>query len=148
MVVEQLAEGGTGVLGGFNRSSQRSIERGCDGREEKAAIGACGSAGDAVTGASVGGAAGASAAVLGGDRAGGVERGRWGGGGRVGPGRCPMVSGGWRDGDRHAPRAVGAGPVGRWARRKPAPARRRVGGGGGGGPGWGGGRRGHPGDSG
>ena len=95
-----------GSQGGFKWSSQRSIGRSCDG-PEGAGVGACGSSGDAVAGASAGGAVGASAAVLGCDRAWRVERGRCGGGRRVGPGRRPVVSGGWRNADRHARRAVG-----------------------------------------
>src|SRR5215216_4898121 len=67
-----------GSQGGFKRSSQRSIEGSCDGREEKAAVGSGWSAGDAVTGASAGGAEGAPPAVLGGDRSRVVQRGRGG----------------------------------------------------------------------
>jgi putative transposase len=96
-----------GSQGGFKRSSQRSIRECCDG-QEGSGLGACGSAGDALAGASAGRPVGASAAVLEGDREGRFER---GGGGRVGSGWCPVVSGGWRHGDRHADRAVGAVPV-------------------------------------
>src|SRR6266508_6957925 len=84
------------VLGELNRSSQRSMERSCDEREESEG-GSGGSAGDAVAGASAGGASGASSAVLGGDRSRLVERGRGRRGGGVGGGWCPVVSGGWRD---------------------------------------------------
>jgi putative transposase len=99
-----------GSQGGFMWSSQRSSERSCDGREKTG----CGSgrpAGDAFAGPSADRPARASAAVLGGDREGRFERGRCGGGGRVGSGWRPVVSGGWRHGDRHADRAVGAVPV-------------------------------------
>jgi len=96
-----------GGQGGFKRSSQHLIERSCDEQEE-AGGGSGWAAGDAVTGASAGGTAGASSAVLGGDRSRGLERGVGSGGWRVGCGRRPMVSGGWRDALRHARRAVGA----------------------------------------
>ena len=99
-----------GSQGGFKRLSQRSIRECCDG-QEGSGLGACGSAGDALAGASAGRTAGASAAVLEGDREGRFERGGGGGGGRVGSGWCPVVSGGWRHGDRHADCAVGAVPV-------------------------------------
>ncbi len=56
-----------GALGGFNRSSQRLIERGCDGREETGR-GPGWAGGDAFAGSSAGGPVGASSAVLGGDR--------------------------------------------------------------------------------
>ncbi len=69
-----------GKPGGINRSSQRLIGRGCGGRE--ATGGGLGwKAGDALAGASAGRPAGASAAVVGGDRAWGVQRGRCGRGG-------------------------------------------------------------------
>ena len=96
-----------GSQGGFNRSSQRLIERGCDGPEETSR-GSGWAGGDAVAGASAGGQAGASSAVLGGDRAWAVLRGCCGRGGRLGRGRRPVVPGGWRDADGHAGRAVGA----------------------------------------
>jgi hypothetical protein len=99
-----------GDVGGFNRSSQRSMKRGDDGREEEGG-GSGGAAGDAFAGASAGGAVGASSAVLGGDRSRGLERGGRGSGGRVGRSRRPVVSGRWRDADGHAGRAVGAVPV-------------------------------------
>ena len=60
--------------------------------------------------------AGASAAVLGGDRAGCVHCSRCGGGRRVRSGRRPVVSGGWRHADRHARCAVGTVLVVRRAR--------------------------------
>jgi SAM-dependent methyltransferase len=63
------------VLGGFNRSSQRSTKRSCDEREE-AEVGSGWSADDAVAGASAGRASGAPSAVLGGDRSRRFERGR------------------------------------------------------------------------
>ena len=121
--VELVHHSDAGSQGGFNRSSQRSIERGCDGREEKAAVGSGWSACDAIAGTSAGGAEGAPPAVLGGDHAGAVQRGGRGGGGRVGRGRRPMVSGGWRDAVGHARCAVGAIPVIRRARGDRAAAR-------------------------
>jgi putative transposase len=108
--VELVHHSDRGSQGGFNRSSQHSMERGCDG-SEGSGLGACGSAGDAVARATAGRTARASAAVLGGDRSGRLQRGRCGGGGRVGSGGRPVVSGGWRHADRHAGRAVGAVPV-------------------------------------
>jgi putative transposase len=99
-----------GSQGGFKRSSQRLIERGCDGREATG-VGSGGPAGDAVAWASAGGTVGAPAGVLGGDRAGCAQRRGRGRGGRVAGGGRPVVSGGWRHADRHAVRAVGAVPV-------------------------------------
>jgi putative transposase len=96
-----------GGQGEFNRSSQRSMERSCGGREATGS-GSGWEAGDALAGASAGREAGASAAVLGGDRAWTVERGCCGAGRRVGGGRRPVVSGGWRDAVRHAGPGVGA----------------------------------------
>ena len=58
----------------IQRSSQRLIERSCDGQEAKG-VGSGWAAGDALAGASAGGQVGASSAVLGGDRARAVERG-------------------------------------------------------------------------
>jgi hypothetical protein len=108
-----------GSQGGFNRSSQRSIERSCDGQAE-AEVGSGWSACDAIAGASDGWSAGASAAVLDGDRPRAFERGGGGGGGRVGRGWRPVVSGGWRDAVGHPRRAVGVGicrsPSGRRSR--------------------------------
>jgi putative transposase len=100
-----------GSQGEFKWSSQRSIERSCDGRGEKAAVGSGWPAGDAVAGTSAGGAEGAPPAVLGGDRSRPVERGRGGRGGRVGCGWRPLVSGGWRDAVGRPGPAVGALPV-------------------------------------
>jgi transposase InsO family protein len=65
--VELVRHSDAGSQGGFKRSSQRSIERGCDGPEHSG-LGACWSAGDALAGASAGRTAGASAAVLEGNR--------------------------------------------------------------------------------
>jgi hypothetical protein len=62
-------------MGEFNRSSQHSMERGCDGHTEEAGVGSGWAAGDAFAWASAGGQVGASSAVLGGDRARVVERG-------------------------------------------------------------------------
>jgi putative transposase len=101
-----------GSQGGFQRSSQRSSVRSCDGHTEEAEIGSGGAAGDAVTGSADGWSAGASRAVLGGDRSRSVERGRGGGGGRVGGRWRPVVSRGWRDAAVCGPGfAVGAVPV-------------------------------------
>ena len=100
-----------GSQGGFKWSSQRSIERSCGGHEERAEVGSGWSACDAVAGTSAGGAEGAPPAVLGGDRPRPVQRGRGGGGGLVGGGWCPVVSGGWRDAVCHARGAVGTVPV-------------------------------------
>src|SRR5215210_3779944 len=107
--VELVHHSDRGSQGGFKWSSQRSMRRGCDGREE-AGVGSGGPAGDAIAGPSAGGAARASAAVLVGDRSGRAQRG-WGRGGRVGGPRRPVVSGGWRHAGRLARRAVGAVPV-------------------------------------
>jgi putative transposase len=96
-----------GSQGEFNRSSQRSIERSC-GEQTEAEVGSGWSACDALAGASDGGSAGAPAAVLGGGRERACERGCCGGGGRVGRGRCPVVSGGWRDALSQPGPAVGA----------------------------------------
>jgi Integrase core domain len=54
--------------GGFKWSSQRSMKEGCDGQAEGVGVGSDRAADDAVAGASVGRASGASAAVLGSDR--------------------------------------------------------------------------------
>src|SRR5687768_14949188 len=56
------------VLGGFQRSSQRSIRRSCDGQAE-ASVGPSGAAGDAITGSAIGRSTRTPAALLGGDRA-------------------------------------------------------------------------------
>jgi transposase InsO family protein len=96
-----------GSQGGFKWSSQRSIERGCDGQAEGMGVGVDGAAGDAFAGSSASGSAGASSAVLGGRRARGHERGRSGPGGRVASGWCPVVSRGWRDAISHHGPAVG-----------------------------------------
>jgi putative transposase len=99
-----------GSQGEFNRSSQLSIERSRDG-QEGSGLGACRAAGDEVPGSTAGRKTGASAAVLGGDCARVVERGRRDGGWRVVPGRRPVVSRGWRDADCHPRAAVGTLPV-------------------------------------
>src|SRR5205085_7197224 len=85
-----------GCQGGFKRSSQRSIERSCDGQTARMGFGADWAAGDAFAGAAAGGAPGASCAVLGGDRWRVVERGRCRGGGSVGGRWRAVVQGGWR----------------------------------------------------
>src|SRR5512132_3950714 len=99
----------------------------CDGHTEEAAFGSGWAAGDVVAGASADRTAGASSAVLGGDRSGAVERGCGDGGGRVGGGWRPVVSGGWRDAVGHSRCAVGAVLVVRRAGgdRDPARPRRR-----------------------
>ena len=107
---ELVAHTDRGSQGGFERSLQRSIRERCDGHEVSG-LGTCGSAVVALAGTSAGGPVGASAAVLGDDRSGRLERGGRRGGRRVGSGWCPVVSGGWRHADRHAGRAVGAVPV-------------------------------------
>ena len=78
-----------GSLGGFNSSSQRLIEEGCDGQAEGVGVGSHGAAGDVVAGAAAGGRC-------------------RGAGGRVGRGGCPVVSGEWRHADCHSGPVVGA----------------------------------------
>ena len=97
-----------GSQDGFRWSSQRSMKEGCDGQAEGVGVGSDGAADDAFAGASAGGAPRASAAVLGGDRTRRDEPAGGRGGGRVGRGWCPMVSGGWRHADCHSGPAVGA----------------------------------------
>ncbi len=92
-----IAHSDRGSQGGFNWSSQRLDEEGCDGSSSASCGGSCGAASDAVAGSAVGGAAGGAAAVLAGDRGWALERGSSRGGGRVGGGRCPVVPRGWRD---------------------------------------------------
>jgi putative transposase len=108
--VELVHHSDRGSQGEFNRSSQRSSERSCDGREATGS-GSGREAGDALAGASAGREAGASSAVLGGDCARAVERGCCGAGRRVAGRGRPVVSGGWRDAVRHAGPGVGAVPV-------------------------------------
>ena len=111
-----------GSQGGFKWSSQLSIERSCDGHEEEAEVGSGWSPCDAVTGTSAGGAEGAPAAVLGGDRPRAVERGRCGvvrcvpGGGRA------VVPAGWRHAIDQSGSAVRSLPFVRGARRDRNPA--------------------------
>jgi putative transposase len=100
-----------GSQGGFDRSSQHSIERSCDGQAKRVGGGADGATGDAVAGASAGGAPRASGAVLGGDRAWGVDRGGGGRGWRVGDRWRPVVPRGWRDAVGLSGAAVGPLPV-------------------------------------
>ena len=87
-----------GTQGGFNRSSQHLVMEvagcGCSGASGG---GACVSWSDVVAGAAVDGAARGSGSVLGGDRSGGVERGRGRCGRGVGGGRGEVVPSGWRD---------------------------------------------------
>jgi hypothetical protein len=105
--LELVHHSDAGSQGEFNWSPQRSIERSCDGREATGG-GSGWEAGDALAGASAGREVGASSAVLGGDRARAVERGRRGRRGRVAGGRRPVVSRGWRDAVRRAGPGVGA----------------------------------------
>ena len=121
-----LADHPTTGGGEFKRSSQHSIERSCDGQAERVGVGVDGAAGDEVAGAAAGGAQGASRAVLGGDRARGLDGGGGGRGGRVGGGWRPVVPRGWRDAVGHSRAAVGALPVVRRSRGDRAAARRRV----------------------
>ena len=100
-----------GALGGFKRSSQRSIEEGCDGETEGVGVGDDGAAGDAVAGQAAGGSAGGSCDVLAGGRGWCGNGRRRPAGGGVGGGWCPVVSGGWRDANRHSCVVVGALPV-------------------------------------
>jgi putative transposase len=86
-----------GSQGGFKWWSQHSIERSCDGQAEGMGVGADGTASDAITGSTGGGAQGASSAVLASDRSWGEECGRRRGGGRVRGRWRPVVQGGWRD---------------------------------------------------
>ena len=58
-----------GELRGFKWSSQRSMEGGCDGQAKGLGGGLCGATPDALAGSATSGAAGASGAVLGRDRA-------------------------------------------------------------------------------
>jgi putative transposase len=105
--VDLIHHSDAGSQGEFNWSSQRLMKEGCDG-QEGAGRRSGGAAGDAFAGASAGGQARTSSAVLGGDRPWALQRGCGGRGGRLGRGRRPVVSGGWRDADGHAGRAVGA----------------------------------------
>jgi hypothetical protein len=100
-----------GSQGGFDRSSQHSIERSCDGQAEGLGVGSDGAAGDAIAGAPAGGASGASGAVLGGDRAWGIDGGGGGRGRRVGDRWHPMVQRGWRDAVGLSGAVVGPLPV-------------------------------------
>jgi hypothetical protein len=105
--VDLVHHSDAGSQGGFNWSSQHLIERSCAGQEAKGVGSGC-AIGDALAGSSAGGQARASSAVLGGDRARAVERGRRGRRGRVAGGRRPVVSRGWRDAVRRAGPGVGA----------------------------------------
>ena len=111
--------------GGFNRSSQHSIERSCDGQEE-AGFGSGDQTADAFAGAADGRAQGASRAVLECNRLWRLERGGGGGGRRVGGRWRPVVSGGWRDAVGQPGSVVGALPVVRRARGDRVAARPEV----------------------
>jgi len=121
--VQLVHHSDAGSQGEFNWSSQRSIEEGCDGQAEGMGVGSDGSAGDAVAGASAGGARGASAAVLGGDCSWAEQRGGRDRGGCVAGGWCPVVSGGWWDAACQSGAVVGAVSVVRGARGDRAFAR-------------------------
>jgi putative transposase len=95
-----IAHSDRGSQGGFNWSSQRLDEEGCDGSSSATCGGSCGAASDAVAGSAVGGAAGGAATVLAGDRSRRLERGGGRRGWRVGSGRRPVVPRGWRDAGR------------------------------------------------
>ena len=99
-------------------------EEGCDGQAEGVGCAADGAAGDAFAGTAAGRSARASAAVLGGDRAGRAQRRGRCRGGRVAGRRRPVVSGGWRDAADQSGSAVGAVPVVRRARGDRGVARR------------------------
>ena len=103
-----VAHTDAGSQGGFKRSSQHSIERGCDGQAERVGVEADGTAGDAFAGPAAGGAPGASGAVLVGDRSWGLERGCRRRGGRVGDCWRPVVPRGWRDAVSVSGTVVGA----------------------------------------
>jgi len=103
-----------GAQGGFNRSSQHlDLEVWRYGCRETPAGDSCDARPDVVARPAVGCAARGPGAVLGGDRARRVERGRGGRGWRVAAGRDPVVPAGWRDAAGHAGPAVGAVPVAR-----------------------------------
>jgi putative transposase len=104
-----------GSQGEFQRSSQRSIGRGCDGQAE-ASVGSSRAAGDAITGSATGRSTGTPAAFLGGDCARRAQRRGRCRGGRVAGGGRPVVSGGWRDAAGQSGSAVRAVPVVRRAR--------------------------------
>ena len=94
-------------LGGFNWWSQRLTLRGCYA-EEKPGVESCRCSRNALGWASACGAAGASGAVLGGDRSRGVKREGCGRGGCVAEHWCPVVPQGWRDAASRARARVGA----------------------------------------
>src|SRR4051794_317251 len=124
VIVEHLREVMRRVLGGFQRSSQRSMMEGCDGQAEGVGCAADGAAGDAFAGTASGRSARASSAVLGGDRAGRAQRRGRCRGGRVAGRRRPVVSGGWRHTADRSGSAVQAVPVVRRARGDRGVARR------------------------
>jgi uncharacterized membrane protein YgcG len=100
-----------GSQGEFNRSLQRSMRRSCDGQAERLGFSDDRSPGDALAGASNGGATGGSCHVLAGGRRRRFDRGGGSGGGGVRGGWRPLVSGRWRDAYCHSCSAVGALPV-------------------------------------
>ncbi len=116
-----------GSQGGFNWSSQRLDEEGCDGSSSATCGRSCGAASDAVAGSAVGGAAGGAAAVLAGDRSRRLERGGGRRGWRVGGGWRPVVSRGWRDAAAQPAADVGSLLVVQRAGRDRAASRARRG---------------------
>src|SRR5260370_41049481 len=90
--------------GGRNASTVRS----CDARARAAPAGGSGAGADAVPGPAARGAAGGAAAVLGGDRARGAERGRRGRGRRLAGGRGAVGPPGWWHAAGPSKRTVGA----------------------------------------
>jgi hypothetical protein len=103
-----VAHTDAGSQGGFNRSSQHSIERSCDGQAARMGVGADRTAGGAFAGAAAGGVSGGSCGVLAGDRRWDDDGGGGRVGGRVGGGWRPVVPGRWRDANCLSGPAVGA----------------------------------------
>jgi HTH-like domain/Integrase core domain len=97
-----------GCQDGFNWPSQHLLREVCDGGRAEAGASAGVSGSDPVAGPADGGMAGRPGAVLGGDRAGGEDRGRGGGGRRVGAGGVPVVPPRWRRETMPAAGGVGA----------------------------------------
>src|SRR6266542_2333786 len=95
--------------------------RSCDGNTQTASVGSGGSVTDAFTWSAAGGAAWASAAVLEGDRARAVQRGRRRGVWRIAGGGGAVVPAGWRHAIDQSGSAVGPLPVVHRARRDHRP---------------------------
>jgi len=100
-----------GCQGGFNRPSQRFDGRSCDGRAQTAPGRSGVSPADVVAWPGLGGTAGGSAAVLGGDRARPRKRGRRCGGWRVAVSRGALVPREWRHAVTASDPAIGTLPV-------------------------------------